>query len=121
MSDKTILDKKSDKYKMALKLINKILTNISKDEIDDLTKFVNIDREEIIKDVNKKSFEEMEDELFKYFDKVKSGWYRRKTTKNYILTFLRYMCNDIHLSLTYYELKKQNNKIVKSTMLYTIK
>lgn len=113
-------DKDSEKYKIALKFINVILVNIGKEEVDDLVKFCGIDREDIIKEVNKKSFEEMEDELFKHFDKVKCGWYRRKVTKNYILTFLRCMCDILGLSFSYTEHKKQINKTVTSIMLYSI-
>lgn len=116
--------KESDKYKIALKLINKILVNIGKEQIDDLTKFVNIDREDIIKDVNKTDFEQLEVELFDHFDKVKCGWYRRKTTKNYILTFMRYMCDNLGYKL----IKSQKGKMVtidgknyeKTCMIYSI-
>ncbi len=63
---------------MALKFINEILKNIGKKEINDLTEFIGIDRLDIIKDINKETFERMEDKLFKYFDKVKCGWYQKK-------------------------------------------
>ncbi len=116
----TKLDKDSEKYKVALKLINRILVNIGRDEVDDLTKFKDVNREDIIKDTNTISFMELQSELFKYFDKVKCGWYRRKTTKNYILTFIRYMCDDMGLNFEYHEYKKQNNKIVVSTVFYKI-
>lgn len=95
------MDKKSPKYKLALNLINKILTNGDKKEITDLTEFVNIDREIIISEKNKEYFVKIEKELYKQFDKAESGWYRRKQVKNYILTFMRYMCSDIGLTLTY--------------------
>lgn len=94
---KNNINKNTDKYKITLKFINKILVNIGKEEIDDLTKFVNIDRADVIKEINIKTFEEMEVELLKYFDKYKFGWYRRSTTKQYILTFIREMCDDLGL------------------------
>lgn len=93
--------KDSDKYKISLKFINKILINIGKGEVDDLTKFMNIDRKLLLTDSNKQIFCDMESELFDHFDKVKCGWYRRKTTKNYFLTFMRYMCSDIGLQFTF--------------------
>ena len=108
------------KYNVALKFVNMILTNLGKETIDDLTKFKDIDRNDIIKEENKKGFEQMESKLFEYFNKANCGWYRRKKVSNYILTFLRYMCEDLEYSLTYYELKKQQNKIVESIMLYSI-
>ena len=73
-------DKDSNKYKIALQLINKILVNIGKEEIDDLTKFVNIDRDDIIKEVNKTSLEEMDKEIFVLFNKKKCGYYRKTNT-----------------------------------------
>ncbi len=115
------IDKDSEKYKVALKFVNKILVNIGKEEVAELIDFKDIDREDIIKEVNKESFREMENELFEQFDKVKMGWYRRNIVSSYILTFLRNMCTDLGYSFTYHELKKQKNKIVKSEMLYSIK
>lgn len=70
-------DKNSKKYIVVLKLVNAFLVNLGKDEIDDLTKFVNIDREDIIKEVNKQSLIDMEGELFPLFNKRNSGFYRK--------------------------------------------
>jgi len=121
MKDNNVFDKNSDKYKIALKFINKILINLKKDELDDLTNFKNIDRENIILDINKKTLNDMEKEIFKYFDKAKCGYYRRNDTKHYILTFLRCICNDLNLSFSYY--KKDiteivNNKNYRKTHVY---
>lgn len=95
------MDKTTPKYKIALELMNKILTNNGKSNIDDLTKFNDFDRELIITDKNKKDFNDMQKKLFGPFDKAKSGWYKRNSVKHYILTFLRYMCSDLGLSFTY--------------------
>lgn len=115
----------NEKYKVALKIINKILANLGKDEIDDLKKFIDIDRDLIIKDINTKSFWNMEDEIFEQFDKAKCGWYRRKITRNYILTFLRYMCSDLSLKFTYEQVEKtttiNGTNYRKSYMMYSIK
>ena len=116
-----IIDKSSDKYKIALKFINKILTNIGKNEIDDLTKFVNVSRADVISDTNKKTFEDMQDDLLELYDKTICGWYRRNKMQHYILSFIRGMCTQLGLAFTYKELKKQENKVVVSTMYYSIK
>jgi len=117
------VSKDSNKYKVLLKFINKILVNINKPEIDDLTKFVNIDREDIIKDINKDSLVAMEDELFPLFDKKKSGYYRK--TNSLVLNCLRGMVKDTGL-----ELKKISKDITttingqnyrKTHMIYFIK
>lgn len=119
------MDNSSPKYKIALELINKILVNSNKEEVDDLTKFVDIDRELIISDKNKNDFATMEKSIFKYFDKAKTGWYRRKTTTCYILTFLRYMCIDLGLEFEYKQKEIYSNingsNYRKSHTFYTIK
>jgi len=83
-----------EKYKVILKLINKILVNINKEEIDDLTKFVNINREDIVKDINKQSLIEMESELFPLFNKMNSGYYRKDSVA-FVLSCLRRLLKEI--------------------------
>jgi len=87
------VDKDSDKYKVALKVLNKILTNDGKPEIDDVTKFVNIDREKIVTDVNRISIEEMENEIFEHFNKKGCGYFRK--TKYLVLNFVRGMIKEL--------------------------
>ena len=73
------IEKDSDKYKVLLKLLNNILINIDKQEINDITDFKDIDREDIIKDVNLETLCEMEKELFnEHYNKKKCGYYKTK-------------------------------------------
>jgi hypothetical protein len=95
----------SDKYKIVLKLVNKILINIGKEEVDDLTKFVDIDREDIIKEVNKNALVGMEGELFPLFNKNKVGYYRT-AGNSYVLNCLRGLLKDIGYEMNY----KQKDK-----------
>lgn len=117
------VDKNSEKYIVALKFVNKILVNIGKEEIDDLIKFQDIDRDEIIKDVNKKTLQEMENEIFKYYDKNKCNYYRK--TNSLVLNCLRGMIKQLGLSMT--NVKKDITiihdglKYRKTHMMYTIK
>ncbi|ARF09926.1 hypothetical protein Indivirus_5_49 [Indivirus ILV1] len=119
---KNKVDKDDNKYKVALKLINKILVNIGKDEINDLTDFKDIDREDIIKDVNKEALTGMEKELFPLFNKDKVGYYRK--TNAIVLNCLRGMMKEIGFSLV----KVQKGKMIqingksyeKSCMIYHI-
>jgi hypothetical protein len=116
------IDKTTEKYKFVLKIINKILQNIGKNQIEDLINFVNIDRNDIIKNENNQFLFEMEKEIFKVFDRSKCGWYRRKTTKNYILTFLRYSCEEIGFEFTSTQKEKTDDRGNKRThFLYSIK
>lgn len=123
-SKPNVIDKNSDKYQVALKLINAILKNMNKDSIDDLIEFKDIDREDIIQKENEEILNKMEDEIFKYFDKYAMNWYRRGKTKNYILTFLRKLCKDLKLKLSYSSkdvIEIINNKKFRHTnCLYSI-
>ena len=135
MSDNTKIDTNSDnktvikvgyddeKYKVALKLVNKILVNIGKEEIDDLVKFVEIDREDIIKEVNKEVLVGMEKELFPLFNKNKCNYYRK--TDALILNCLRGVIKQTGLTLT--NTKKDITTTIngqnyrKTHMIYSIK
>lgn len=118
--NKDKIDKTADKYKLALKFVNKILHNIDKPQITDLADFKKILRNDIIKTINKKTFEDMEDELFKYFDKRTCGWYRRKQIKDPVLPFLRGMCKELGYSLNYSQIDVRKNNVTKTHMYYSI-
>ena len=116
------ITKDSEKYKVLLKLVNKILNNIGKESVDDLIKFIDIDREDIIKDANTKSLNEMENEIFKHYNKKKSGYYRK--TDAIVLNCLRGLVKEAGYNL----IKKQkgintqiNGKSYERThMIYSI-
>jgi hypothetical protein len=116
-------DKNSDKYKIALQLINKILVNLGKEEVDDLTKFINIDRDDIIKEVNKNSLEEMDKEIFALYNKKNCGYYRK--TDSLVLNCLRGMMKEIGFELSYEKKEKSeyiNNKSFRRKhVFYSIK
>ena len=117
------ISKDDDKYKLALKFVNVILKNIGKEEVDDLTKFKDIDREDIIKDVNKTSLDEMAKELFNHFDKKKCGYYRK--TEAIVLNCMRGMMKEVGYEMVNVKKEKSetiNNKSYKRThLLYSIK
>ncbi|MCJ7637060.1 MAG: hypothetical protein MUO21_06175 [Nitrososphaeraceae archaeon] len=81
------------KKELMLKLLNKILVNIGKEKIKDIAEFIDIERDEIIKDKNVKSLNSMQDELFKLFNKKKSGFYRK--TDNIVLNCLRGLLKEL--------------------------
>ena len=112
------IDKTTDKYKILLLFVNGILKNIGKEEIDDLVKFRDIDRLDIIKQENKVLLDEMAPTLFKHFNKNKCGYYRK--TKNLPLNCLRGMCKEMGFVFK----KRQFTKTIKCKVtcisLYTI-
>lgn len=121
--DNTVIDINSDKYKVLLKFVNNILANIGKSKINNLNEFIDIDREDIIKDVNIKMLKNMEDEIFKYYNKHKCGYYRKSDT--YVLNCLRGMLKQMNIEISYKQREKSeyiNNVSFKRThTLYSIK
>ncbi len=87
-------DTNDTKKKLMLKLLNKILANIGKEKITDITEFIDIDREDIIKEKNIKSLNEMQNDLFEVFNKSKSGFYRK--TDNIVLNCLRGLLKELN-------------------------
>ncbi len=88
-----IIDKSDPKYIIALRFINHILINNNKPEIFDILDFKDVTRDEIIKQENLTKLNEMETELYKYFDKDKCGYYRK--TDNYVINFFRGMLKEL--------------------------
>lgn len=94
-----MIDKNSDKYKVLLKLVNNILSNIGKEKIVEVTEFQNIDRDDIIKEVNITTFRAIEKELFEYYDKYKCGYYKKSNA--YVLNCLRGLVKELGYKLIY--------------------
>ena len=80
-----IIDKNDPKYILALQFINHILINNNKPQIQDILEFKNVTRQEILKQENLDKLNEMENDMYKHFDKMKCGFYRknedRKSTR----------------------------------------
>ena len=91
----------SSKSLILLSFVNRILTNLGRPSITILTDFKEIDRDDIIKDINTLLIDELSSEIFKEFSKIKCDWYSRKKIKNYIMSLLRYMCVDVGLKFVY--------------------
>jgi hypothetical protein len=88
-----IVDKNDPKYVLALQFLNHILTNNNKPQIQDILEFKDITRQEILKQENLNKLNEMETELYKHFDKMKCGYYRK--TDNYVINFFRGMLKEM--------------------------
>ncbi len=112
------IDKTTDKYKVLLEFVNGILKNIGKDEIDDLTKFVKIDRRDILKEENKVLLENMKDKLFEHFDKQKSGYYKK--SQAFVLNVLKGFCRQLGLKIICTRKQTSKNYKVKMIFYYTI-
>jgi len=87
------IDKKIPKddpqYKFALKLINKILINASKLEIQNILEFKDITRDDIVTQKNLEELNNLENELLELFKKSQIGYYRKNEAKGYVINCLR--------------------------------
>lgn len=102
-----IVDKSDPKYISALRFINHILINNNKPEIFDILDFKDVTRQEILNQENLAKLNELEPELYKYFDKVKCGYYRK--TDNYVINFFRGMLKELGYKALYNEIDKTVN------------
>lgn len=109
----------SDKYKLLLKLINQILVNIKKTPIKQLTEFKDIDRVDIINDINKDTLDKHSKVLCEHFDKWKIGYMRK--TDNIVLNVVRNMIKDVGLKFVFKRkgISVGNNQ-TKMIFLYSI-
>ena len=77
---------------------------MNKPEITDLIEFKDIVRQDVITEANYKTVEEMENNIFKYFDKAKSGYYQKKRAgDNYTINFLRGLLRQINYEMVHTE------------------
>ena len=88
------------KYNLILEFVNKILSFNNCPNITNLLDFKDVPRETMISDECLKFTEEMENDVFKYFDKNKSGYVNKKRSiKTYPLNFLRGLLRQINYEL----------------------
>jgi len=113
------------KYNLVLKLVNKLLINMNKSEINNLEHFKDIIRQDVITEANYKTVEEMEPEILKYFDKAKTGYYQKKRAgDNYPVNFIRGLLRQINLKLEHKEedrtIKMNNQSYRQKIIFYSI-
>jgi hypothetical protein len=73
-----------------LKIVNDMLEISGRDKICRLEEFIDIPKDVIVNDQTKTLFDEMSEEILKYFDKGKCTFYRKnKEAANYQLNMLR--------------------------------
>lgn len=118
--DDRIIKNFKEKYHVALKFVNNILTNSELEKITDLTNFVDVDRQLIIAQKNEGMLNLMLDEIYYYFGKRECQFGQKGKTKHYIVTILKNMCKQLTLSLNKKSKNVQKDGFVKSYILYTI-
>jgi hypothetical protein len=113
------IDTTTEKYKVLLKFINKILANLKCNLIKNLREFKNIDRLEIIKKENVESFTLMATDLYLHFNKDTCGYYK-KDSPNIVILAVRGMCKELGLLFSSEKKNIQVNTIQKTHMMYSI-
>ncbi len=112
-------DKATIKYNILLKLLNKILVNIGKNQITDVLDFKNINKKDIELEVNNKILDEMKVDLTNYFGSF-SIILKKIKKENYILVYLKHMCKVLNFKLKPSKVGKRNGKIVLASYYYSI-
>jgi len=119
MADINVIDKTTDMYVVTLKYVNALLTNMNMNVIDDLLDFKQIKRTDLTQENNIATLYEMADEIFKYFDKQKCGFYIKN--ENIVLNVLKRMCKQQGLKLASHVKVKHVNNYRSTITMYTIK
>ena len=108
-----------EKYNILLKFINKILTNLNENSIEDITLFKNIKKIDLEKDIIKQIFNDMKDEFEEKFEKF-SYVLNNIKKENSLLVYLKYMCNSLKLELITSRVTKRVGKKTISYAMYSI-
>lgn len=110
-----------EKYDVILKIVNNILLMNDKPNIKQLIDLKNIERELFLNINIDEVITKYKDEIFKVgFTKVQIRWYMKSKIKNYILTFLKYACDDIGLDFRSKEVCQKILGKYKRYMVYDI-
>ena len=110
------IEKVQQKYNILLKFINKLLENMNKNNIDIITDFKEISREELIIEDNNRIFNDMKEEIMTSFNKYKLKYTQEDTIKTYIITIIKLMCEELELRFTtIYKTKRINKKKITET------
>lgn len=83
------LDKNNEKYVVFLEFLNELLIALNKEKIDDILKFKNIDRDDLLKPECDIILQNNLIKLTRLFEKSKLRYWQRKKIKNYIITIIK--------------------------------
>jgi len=89
---KKVIPKSERKYKLLVKLLNSILTELNKPIIEDVLKFKNINRDDILKLDTNKIVNDHINEIVIEYGKSCINYSNRNKVNLYILSLIRRMC-----------------------------
>ena len=113
------IDKTTDQYKLLLGFVNKILVNMGKEKVGNLTDFKNIDRLDIVKEINEQALHKDIIKLKKVFPNLKHIY--KIDSPNNVINCIRSMCKDVGLSTDRTRKSISNNGYHRTAYIYTIK
>lgn len=93
--------KNDPKYITLLLFINTVLCNANLPVINDLTQFVNINRNIFVTDTNYNALITIKDNILKHFYKTEIKWIKHTIGNDYVLFFVRAACKSLGLKLLY--------------------
>ena len=114
-----IQERTTNKYNVLLKLLNKILVRTNHPVITDIIQFHNIDIDDILKEGNDKLIEEMEPEIYKYYDKEDLNG-QKPQIKHNIIILIKLMCEDIDFQLKSKSVRQRDGEKVVTYSQYDI-
>ena len=115
-----IKDKMGEKYNVLLKFLNKLLTNMGKNHIQDAIHFKNIRRNELLTEENDAVYDAMKDEIHKYFGKYNLKYDQKTMIKHYLITLLKSMCNELFLNFESKSVRKKVDNKITTYVVYDI-
>ncbi len=107
------------KYNILLKLLNKILANIGKNQITDALDFKNINKKDIELEVNNKILDDMKIDLTNNFGSFNVVLKNIKK-ESYVIVYLKHMCRTLNSKLKPKKMSKREGKIITNNYLYSI-
>lgn len=112
-------DGENNKDVVALKFINGILKLSGLDEINELTDFKDIKRDDIVTEKNIAYLKKVTKQLFPPFDKQKCRYYPKNST-SWVLNIIRGMLKDLGYDFARRKIDVKEKKGRRGVMLYTI-
>lgn len=108
------------KYDILLVFLNALLTNMGKQHINDIADFKMIRRDELLTELNESCIDQYKDQLHTFYSKHNTKYLHKKSVKNYILTFLKALVDEIGLDFCSMSVTERDGKTTKTHVLYSI-
>jgi hypothetical protein len=108
------------KYDILLKFVNRLLEKMGKVQVEDVVEFKGIRREELQDEGLLQVYEEMSEEIHKYYSKYNLKCAQQKIIKTYLLTILKSMASEVFLKVSSTTISKRVGKKVVGYIEYSI-